>query len=153
MGGDLVYVVGLAVTAFRLQDGSVAWEHRDDVTEQADLGDGGVLIDPGRPGVVRVVAPLNYDLQVDRGSGTVLSTTAAPLTTAPADFTSFPEPEPTRFRVDMGLKEIVASWPDGRVAWRLVVEHPNIDPRGPVQAGDAIVLVTSQQHIVVLEPV
>ena len=61
-------------------------------------------------------------------------------------------PPPTRFRIETGLRETVAFWPDGRVAWRLVAEGAFIDALPPIDADGAIVCATSTCHVVVLDP-
>ena len=66
--GDRVYVASDALTAFRLADGSVAWEAEH--PEGYALEDSGeVVIGLDGPGVVRVFAPWGYDLRVERATG------------------------------------------------------------------------------------
>ena len=97
--------------------------------------------------------PYYYDLRVDRRTGQRLSIGMPKPDAPPSGFIPFPTHEPSHFQVTTGLDEIIGRWPDRGVAWRLTVESPFVDALGPVQAGDAIVVVTSGQHIVVLEPV
>ena len=146
--GDVAYVMGPTLTAVNLNDCSVAWLSDRTI----DGEDGGVEIGLDGPDVVRVFAPFNFDLRVDRRTGRQLSSMTA-QGGRPQGFVPLRAPELTNFRVATDLEEVVGSWPDGRVAWRLAVEHPGVDPLGPVRAGDAIVLVTSSQHLVVLDPV
>lgn len=145
----VVYVAGSEVTAFDLRHGSIAWEcHGEDAFEAS----GGVEIGLDGPDVLRVVAPSEYDLRVDRRTGQLLSSNPS-IEMRSAPFMAIPAPRPSRVRVTMDLREIVARWPDGRVAWRLESESPFVRELGPVQAADAIVLVTSGQHVVVLDEV
>jgi hypothetical protein len=146
----LLYVMASELTAYDLKDGSVAWMYEEE--GEAIEADGGVVIGLDGPDVVRVIAPYNYDLRVDRRTGRLLSMGSHGDEPA-AGFSPFPAPAPTQFRVSLDLKEIVGRWPDGRVAWRLAVSDPFVDPSNAVQAGDGIALVTAGQHIVVLEPV
>jgi hypothetical protein len=142
---DLVYVAGSELTAFNLSDGSTAWRYED---EDALEADGGVVIGFAGPQVVRVQAPWSYDFSVERRTGRRISTGEPP-----PPFSAAPARPPSEFRVGMGLGEIVGSWPDGTVAWRLLVESPFVDELAAVEASGAIVLVTSGQHVVVLDPV
>lgn len=145
----VVYVAGSEITAFNLRDGLIAWECHGEYAFEAS---GGVQIGLDGPDILRVVAPFEYDLRVDRHSGQLLSSEpSSEIRSAP--FMALPAPRPSKVRVTMDLREIVAHWPSGGVAWRLEVESPFIDELAPVQAGDAIVLVTSGQHVVVLEDV
>jgi hypothetical protein len=63
-------------------------------------------------------------------------------------------PLPTQFRIETEADqgEAIAFWPDGQVAWRLVVAYPVIDPLAPVDADGAIVYATTSGHLVVLDP-
>lgn len=65
----------------------------------------------------------------------------------------FPAPAPTTFRVEIGLKETVAYWPNGKIAWRLVEKFPRVDEKPPIEAEGTIVISTSGANLVVLEPV
>ena len=143
----VVYVAGSELTAFNLRDGSIAWECQGEHPFEAS---GGVVIGLDGPDFLRVVAPFEYDLRVDRRTGRLLSL-HSPSEVRSAPIVALPAPRPSRVRVTMGLREIVARWLDGSVAWRLDVESPFVDGLSPVQADDAIVLVTSGQHVVVLD--
>ena len=145
--GDPVDVAASELMAFSLDDGSVVWRGQGD--ERSLEADGCMVIAPDGPDAVRVFAPWNFDLRAHRRTGALLSIDDEVEEDHP---NPSPSQVPTRVRVEMGLEEIVGRWPDGRVAWRLVVEHPFVDEREAVQAGDAIVLVTSGQHVVVVEP-
>jgi hypothetical protein len=90
--------------------------------------------------------------EVERATGRRIAFCESVGGDVPADLVAFPTPLPTRFRIEADLRETVAFWPDGRVAWRLVVDHPGIDPLAPVDAKEAIVCATTSGHLVVLDP-
>lgn len=142
-----MYVAGSELVAFALGDGSVIWNYSPREALESDYGP---TIGRDGPDVVRAWTD-EYDLRVDRRTGRRLSLSRRGGQ-PPVGLTPFPAPAPTRFRIKLDLEDIVGYWPEGRVAWRLVVQRPFIDPLEAVEAGDAIVLVTSGQHIVVLEP-
>lgn len=148
--GDFVYVVGAVLTALRLSDGGVAWRWEQEYALEAS---GDVQIGPDGPDALRVFAPSAYDLRVHRRTGQLISLATSVGGEAPSDFSPFPAPPPSRFRVETGLKETIAHWPDGRVAWRLLVKHPFVDEQLPIEVNGSIVYVTSGQHVVVLDPV
>ena len=60
-------------------------------------------------------------------------------------------PVRVRWVTPFGKIAAVAFWPDGRIAWRLVVEGPFIDELPPIDANGAIVCATSSCHVVVLD--
>lgn len=146
--GDVVYLVGMDVRAFDLADGSQRWECSP---EDGLNASGGVVIGSEGP-ALRVFAPWEYDLRVDRATGRVLSLAPASGGRPPSDFSPILLHRPTRFRILAGLDETVAYWPEGGVAWKLIVDEPFVDPLAPVAAGDAIIFVTSGEHLVVLDP-
>jgi hypothetical protein len=151
--GDRVYVASDALTAFALADGSVAWEAEH--PEGYALEDSGeVVIGLDGPGVVRVFAPWEYDLRVERATGRRIGFRESVGGDVPAELVSFPAPLPTQFHIETeaDLRETIAFWPDGQVAWRLVVEYPGIIPLPPVDADGAIVCATTSGHLVVLDP-
>jgi hypothetical protein len=120
--GDRIYVASDALTAFRLADGSVAWEAEH--PEGWALEDSGeVVIWLDSPGVVRVFAPWEYDLRVERATGRRIGFRESVGGDVPAELVSFPAPLPTQFRIETeaDLRETIAFWPDGQVPWRLVV--------------------------------
>lgn len=149
--GDRVYVASDALTAFALADGSVAWEAEH--PEGYALEDSGeVVIGLDGPQVVRVFAPWEYDLRVERATGRRIGFRASVGGDVPAELVAFPTQLPTRFRIEADGRETVAFWPDGQVAWRLVVAYPVIVPLPPVDANGAVVCATTSGHLVVLDP-
>ena len=147
--GDTLYVAGFTVAAYDLADGSLRWECEDEDGLEAS---GGVVIGTDGPDVIRVFAPWEFDVRIDRRDGRLLSRGPAGGS-LPADFARLPSSRPTAFRVNADLEETTAYWPDGRVAWRLTVASPAVDPAEALDADGAIVCVTSSQHVVVLDPV
>jgi hypothetical protein len=150
---DWVYAASDALTAFALADGSMAWEAEH--PEGYALEDSGeVVIGLDGPRVVRVFAPWEYDLRVERATGRRIGFCESPGGDVPADLVAFPAPLPTQFHIETeaDLRETVAFWPDGQVAWRLVVAHPGIGALPPVDADGAIVCATTSGHLVVLDP-
>jgi hypothetical protein len=146
--GDTLYVAGVTLLAFRMSDGTLLWECDDEAMEAS----GGVRIGTDGPDVVRVFAPWEFDVRADRGDGRLISRESAGGG-APSDFVPLPTPAPTTFRITDDLEEMTAYWPDGRVAWRLQVESPAIDPFGAIEVDGAIVCGTAGQHVVVLDRV
>jgi hypothetical protein len=124
---DWVYAASDAMTAFALADGSMAWE-AEHPKGYALEDSGEVVIGLDGPGVVRVFAPWEYDLRVERATGRRIGFRESPGGDVPADLVAFPAPLPTQFHIETeaDLRETVAFWPDGQVAWRLVVAHPGI---------------------------
>ena len=147
--GPVVYVAGAALAALRLADGTVAWEaeHPEGYALEAS---GDVVIGLDGPQRLRVFAPWEYDLRVERETGRLVSMEEADGT-VPADLVRFPAPPPSRVRVEPGVDETVAYWPDGRVAWRLLVAYPLAYEHPPVEVDDTIIAVTSSCHVVALE--
>ena len=149
--GERLYVAGGALTAFALADGSVVWE----VEHPAGFAlhdSGGVVLGLDGPQVVRAFAPWEYELRVERATGRRISYRELVGGVLPADLVALPTPPPTRFRIEAGLRETVAFWPDGQVAWQLVVEGAFIDALPPIEANGAIICATSSCHLVVLDP-
>jgi hypothetical protein len=150
--GERLYVAGGVLTAFALADGSVIWEARR--PQGYALHDSGaVVLGLTDPQVVCAFAPSEYELRVERATGRRIGHRELVGGVPPADLVALPTPPPTRFRIEAGLHETVAFWPDGRIAWRLVVDGPFIDELPPIDANGAIVCATSSCHVVVLDPI
>jgi hypothetical protein len=148
---DRVYVASGVLAAFALADGSVVWEAKH--PEGYALHDsGGVVLGLDGPQVVRAFAPWEYELRVERATGRRISYRELVGGVLPADLVALPIPPPTRFHIEAGLDETVAFWPDGRVAWRLVVAGAFIDALPPIEANGTIICATSSCHLVVLDP-
>jgi hypothetical protein len=147
--GPLVYVAGAALAALRLADGTVAWEaeHPEGYALEAS---GDVVIGLDGSERVRVFAPWEFDLRVERATGRLVSLEEADGD-MPADLVLFPAPPPSRVRVEPGVDVTVAYWPDGRVAWRLVVAYSLAYEHAPVEVDGTIIAVTSSCHVVALE--
>jgi hypothetical protein len=149
--GSVVYVAAGALTALRLADGAVVWEakHPEGYALEAS---GDVVIGLDDAGMVRVFAPWEYDLRVERATGRLVSMGEADGD-VPTDLVPFPQPPPTRVRVEPDFEETVAYWPDGRVAWRLLVARPLMEPQIPIEADETILCATASGHLVALEHV
>ena len=105
---DRVYVASGVLAAFALADGSVVWEAKH--PEGYALHDsGGVVLGLDGPQVVRAFAPWEYELRVERATGRRISYRELVGGVLPVDLVALPIPPPTRFRVEAGLDEIVAS--------------------------------------------
>ena len=146
--GGTLYVAGFTLDAYRMSDGAQVWSCDGDDGMEAS---GGVRIGTDGPDVVRVFAPWEFDVRVDRRTGEVLSRTSAGGG-PPAGFVPIPAPAPATFRITADLEETTAYWPDGRVAWRLLAQAA-VDPCGVLEVDGAIVCATASQHVVVLDPV
>jgi hypothetical protein len=147
--GSIVYVAAGKLTALRLADGTVVWEatHPEGYALEAS---GDVVIGLDDSGMVRVFAPWEYDLHVERATGRLVSMEEADGD-PPADLVTFPAPLPTRVRVVPDSEETVAYWPDGRIAWRLLVSQPLMEPRTPIEADGTILCATPSCHLIALE--
>jgi len=148
--GDVVYAADEVLWAFRLSDGSVKWEAEDSEGEGLG-GSGAVVIGLNGPDQVRAWAPWEYDFTVDRQTGSVISHEIAEGEDTPTGMTIFPAPSPSRFRVEMGLEEIVAHTDNGDIAWRIVVADPQFDEQPAVEVPGGLALTTSSGHLVVLD--
>jgi hypothetical protein len=145
--GNVVYVAGFTLAAYDLTDGTLLWECEDDYGMEAS---GGVRIGTDGPDVIRVFAPWEFDVRADRRDGRFLSRGPAGGS-LPSDFVRLPAPAPTTFRVTAGLEATTGYWPDGRVAWHLLIGSAAVDPFGDVEVDGVIVCGTSSQHLVALE--
>ncbi|MGH9280103.1 MAG: hypothetical protein ACRD12_18640 [Acidimicrobiales bacterium] len=144
--GNVVYSADIVIRAFDLADGTVLWVCEG---EDAFEASGGVVIGREGPDVIRVFAPFEYDARIDRATGRLITLDSAPA--AAVGFTPFPAPASNRFQIEPDLEETVAYWPDGRVAWRLVVDSPFVDPQPPIEVEGVIVYSASGGQIVVLD--
>ncbi|HET7489987.1 MAG TPA: hypothetical protein VFJ85_18825 [Acidimicrobiales bacterium] len=146
-----LYVAGALISALDLRDGSELWQ-ADNQGNGFD-SDGGVRIGSDGPDVLRVFAPFNYDIRLARRTGRQLSFAhSAPGSPDPplVDLTSGP---PASFRVVPGLDETVAYRDDGSTAWKLLSSSPFVDPLPAASVGETVIVATSDQYVVVLDPV
>lgn len=149
--GGVVYAVDYALWAFRLSTGTLLWETQDPSLNGLSA-DGGVEIGLTAQQHVRVWAPYNYDLTADRQTGELIKLRRRDVPTSHRGMTVFPAPPPGRFRVNAwNPARIVARWPDGRVAWRIVVAEPIVDNGPAIAVPGGLVLKTSSGHLVVLD--
>lgn len=143
----VVYVASDEVYALRLSDGHELWGAGDPNGPEALHASGGVEIGLDAEGRLRVDAPYEYLIVVDRDTGRV---ECFGLGNCPGELRPFPARVPERWQVEMDLEEIVAR-DDRGVAWRITVESPTFDERGPVGIPGGLVLTTSSGHLVVLD--
>lgn len=150
--GDVVYVADEVLSAIRLSDGAVQWEAGGDSSGNGLAADGGVRIGRDGPNRIRVWAPWNYDLTVNENSGRVLRHRRIAGGRKPPELTVFRISRPTRFRVNVWDPErVVARWPGGRVAWRIIIHEPWY-PIGPaIEIPGGLVLLISSGHLVALD--
>ena len=146
-----VLVAGAVVSAFDLRDGSEQWE-ADDHGAAFD-SDGGVRIGMDGPDVVRVFAPWNYDLRLDRGTGRQQSIDRSVLGSPDPPLSELTNSAPASVRVVPDLKEIVVYHGDGSTAWKLLSSSAFVEPLPAVSVGESLILATSDQYVVVLDPV
>jgi hypothetical protein len=88
------------------------------------------------PQIVCAFAPSEYELRVERATGRRIGYRELVGGVPPADLVALPTPPPTSSRIEAGLRETVAFWPDGLP---------------PIDANGAIVCATSSCHVVVLD--
>lgn len=151
VANGIVYRSDLDFTAFRLTDGSVAWRFVPDPKGSVFLRGAQTQIGLVGQNELRVYSPGEFDLRVTPETGKLVSLSDG--RTREPSFVPFPAPAPTTFRVEVGLEETVAYWPDGKIAWRLVEKFPRVDEKPPIEFDGAIVISTSGANLVVLEPV
>jgi hypothetical protein len=147
--GDTAYAADIAFDAFDLADGSLRWRTIEPTGEGFDA-DGGVLIGTQGSDRVRVWAPFDYDLTVDRSTGEILDL-APGGTRTPQGFTPFPAPAPTSYRVHVGVKRVVARDAAGHVSWQISVGRPSVPPSRPIDIPGGLVLVLGSGDLVALD--
>jgi hypothetical protein len=148
--GD-VYVAGFEIRAIRIGDGSVKWVAGGEDDEALEAS-GGVVVGFEGDDVVRVFAPWTYDMRLRRADGVVLSMELEPDGEPPAGLRA-ERPSPRGFTIESGLNDMTAFWPDGRSAWKLHIDHPQISPKPAIGVEDAVLCATSSDHLVLLDPV
>jgi hypothetical protein len=147
--GDTVYASDVAFDAFDVADGSLKWRVIEPTGEGFDA-DGGVLIGTQTPDQVRVWAPFDYDLTVDRNTGEI-DDLAPGGTRSPQGFTPLPAPRPTGFRVHVGTKRVVARDTAGRLRWQISVDVPVLDPMKAVGIPGGLLVVASSGDLIALD--
>jgi hypothetical protein len=122
-----IYVFDDTARACRLRDGASAWETA--LPGRNGLrADGGVVIGRDGPDVVRMWAPYNDDVSVDRRTGWLLSRKYPLDGDVPTSLSPFPAPAPQRYRVETwDPATVVARTRQGRVAWRITGDEPWFD--------------------------
>lgn len=147
--GDTAYAADIAFNAFDLDDGSLRWRTIEPTGEGFDA-DGGVLIGTQGPDRVRVWAPFDYDLTVNRSSGEI-DVLAPGGTRSPHGFTPLAAPPPTSFRVHAGMKRVVARDEAGHIRWQISVGRPSFPPIRPIDVPGGLVVVLASGDLVALD--
>jgi len=149
--GDVVYAADeVALHAFRLTDGIEAWQATNPVPEEGLFSDGGVRLGLADTDTIRLWAPFHFHLKVDRDTGEVRSFSYRARSRAPR-IQRFPAPRPNYYRIQNGLRRIVARAPNGEVAWHLTIDRPEYDPKAAVAVPGGLVLVAPSGHLIVLD--
>jgi hypothetical protein len=147
--GDTAYAAHVTFDAYDLADGGLRWRVMEPSGEGFDA-DGGVLIGSQGPDQVRVWAPFDYDLTVDRTSGHI-DRLRPGGDVSPIGFLPFPVPRTTAYRIHAGLHQVVGRRKGGGVAWRIIVDHPSYDTIRPVAIAGGMVLLLSSGDLVALD--
>jgi outer membrane protein assembly factor BamB len=147
--GDTAYAADIAFNAFDVADGSLRWRTFEPTGEGFDA-DGGVLIGTQEPDQVRVRAPFDYDLTVDRNTGEI-DDLAPGGTRSPQGFAPLPAPRPTAFRVHVGTERVVARDATGHLRWQISVDEPVFDPMRAVGIPGGLLVVASSGDLVALD--
>lgn len=119
----VLYLDDEYATALDLADGRILWQVGSPPSSSLEGGlasDGGDVIGITDRGDVRFFAPYNFDLSVDpeTGTRTRFRDVAGDV---PAGLRPFPRPSTLDPHVDVGLHQVVARGPDGRVVWSIDV--------------------------------
>ena len=147
--GDTAYAADIAFDAYDLADGSLRWRTFEPTGEGFDA-DGGVLIGTQGPDQIRVWAPFDYDLTVDRETGEIADL-AAGGSRSPQGFLPLPSPRPVGLRVHVGFRHVVARDRTGRVLWQISVGEPMVDPMRAVDIPGGVLLVLTTGDLVALD--
>lgn len=159
-GAD-VFVIGEVVEAIRARDGRVQWvldpyRSDDPWIEEWGLGaSGGVQVGLADDGaVVRVFAPWEFDIELDRTTGRVLRSGPADGGDVPKSrFEQLPPFAPRSYRIDQSVIGTVdARLASGEQAFRIREQSPQYDPAPPMEVGGLIVLTLSSGYVVALRP-
>ena len=162
--GAVVFIVGDTVQAIRASDGQVLWvldpwNSGDPWLEDRGPGaSGGVLIGLADDGaVVRVFAPYEYDIELDRSTGRVLRS-------GPPDggdggdppqtrFDQLPPLAPSTYRIDQSIVGTTdGRLPSGELAFRLREDEPMYTEQPPLEVSGLIVIGLTSGHVVALRP-
>ncbi|MGC4112894.1 MAG: hypothetical protein QM747_21250 [Nocardioides sp.] len=149
--GGVVYAADEVLDALDLRTGTLLW-YAENPTGDRLQSSGGTVIGRAGPGQVRSFSPFEYDLTVQQDTGSIDHLGLAPGAHRPASLTPFAAPRPDDFRVRVGTPgRIVARYPDGRVAWRIVVQEPMFEALRPIEIPGGMVLMASSGDLVVLD--
>jgi len=147
--GDTAYAADIAFNAFDVEDGSLRWRTLEPTGEGFDA-DGGVLIGTQLSDQVRVWAPFDYDLTVDRSTGDIVDL-APGGTRSPRGFTPLPAARPTGFRVHVGTGRVVARDANGHIRWQIAVDEPVFAPMRAIGIPGGLLVVASSGDLIALD--
>jgi len=158
--GAVVFIVGDVVQAIRASDGEAQWvldpwRSGDPWLEEFGLGaSGGVVVGLADDAVVRVFAPWEYDIELDRRTGRVLrSGPPAGGDPPPSPFNQLPPFAPSTYRIDQSTIGITdGRLPSGELAFRLHEDEPMYTEQPPLEVSGVIVLGLISGNVVALQP-
>jgi hypothetical protein len=158
--GTVVFIVADGVKAIRARDGHVLWKldpwrSGDPWLEEFGLGaSGGVVIGLADHGaVVRVIAPWEWDIELDRRTGRVLRSGPAGEDPPQSRFDQLPPFAPSTYRIDqsiIGTTEGRVS--SGELAFRIREDEPMYTEQPPLEVSGLIVIGLTSGHVVALRP-
>ena len=145
-----VFVAGWTFAAYDLATGEPVWEDVGD-GDHAFEASGGVEIEVS-PGTVRVFAPFEYLVTLDRSTGRVLELDRRVGEEPPASFVPTTLEVSGLYDVEFQFDEVIGRDNDGSVVWRTRTGPPEYDSRGPYAAGDHTIVVTAAPELIVIGP-
>jgi hypothetical protein len=124
--------------------------------ERGPAASGGVVVGLADDGaVVRVFAPHEYDIELDRSTGRVLRS-GPPEGGDGGDppssrFDQLPPVEPSSYRIDQSIVGITDGWlPSGELAFRLREDEPMYTEQPPLEVSGVIVIGLASGNVVAL---
>ncbi|WP_460715184.1 PQQ-binding-like beta-propeller repeat protein [Nocardioides dilutus] len=148
--GAVVYVSDEVVAALDASTGNYLWE-ASDPRGDCLCADGGVVIGTQGPDRLRVWAPYNYDLTVDRGTGEIVRLTHRAGGDKPADLKRMKGSRPEEYAINVKGNGVVARTSDGRVAWRILVDEPWFHPGPALALPGGLVVQLASGHVLALD--
>ncbi|WP_146099462.1 hypothetical protein [Kineococcus xinjiangensis] len=146
----VVYVAAGSFQAFAVSDGAQLWSAAPP-DGHGLAGSGSVVIGARGADRVGAWAPHEFDLTVERSTGSVVRFSRSPVGGRPPQLQPFPESQPERFGFELDLERIVARDERGSVAWSITVDEPMVDELPPVGVPGGVLVTTSSGHLVLLD--
>lgn len=159
--GAVVFIVGDTVQAIRASDGQVLWVldpwHSGDpwLEDRGPFASGGVVIGLADDGaVVRVFAPYEYDIELDRSTGRVVRGGPPDGGDPPQSrFDQLPPLAPSTCRIDQSIVGTTdGRLPSGELAFRLREDEPMYTEQPPLEVSGVIVIGLASGNVVALRP-